>query len=111
MPSSVAQRIFQIAAVRSSSFNARPTSHGGIHAPRAVGVDAQRIVGTELAAQRADGFDLDVRIEHAALQLDLAEAVLRDHLLALADAGFGREHLAVLVLAHIVANAAAAPCL
>src|SRR5437867_8519682 len=41
------------------------------------------------------------RSQHAAFELDLAKAVLRDHLLAFAHAGLGREHFAVLVLAGV----------
>src|SRR5437867_12059373 len=48
------------------------------------------------------------RSQHAAFELDLAKAVLRDHLLAFAHAGLGREHFAVLVLAGVFAHATAA---
>src|SRR5207244_2808352 len=60
-----------------------------------------------LPAQGAYAFDLDGGIEHAALQLDLAESVARDHLAALAHAGFGGENFTVLVLARVSTNAAA----
>ncbi len=42
----------------------------------------------ELAAQGADGFDFDLRLEHAAFQLNFAKSVLIDHLAALANQRF-----------------------
>ena len=89
--------IFEIAAVRKLFFEFTAHPDGGFDAPGAVGIDAQRIAGAELLAQRADGRDFDIGIQHAAFELDLAEAVFRDHLPAFAHAGPGVEHLAIFV--------------
>ena len=64
----------------------------------------KRILRAEFAAQRSDRLDLLVGIEHAALQLDLTEAVLRpSSSAACRTIDCGIEALALLVLARIVA--------
>ena len=101
-------RILEIAAAAQLAIQRPPDLDRGRHRPRAVGIDAQRHVVAEGGVQRLDRRDLDRRVEHPGLQLDLAEAVGGAHLLRLADHRLGRQALAVLVGALVVALAAAA---
>lgn len=100
-------RVFEIAPAAQLLAQGEAHPDGGLHAPGAVGIDAEREGGAEFGTEPADGFDLDVRLEHAALELDCLEAIECDHLAALADEGDGREALAVLVGTRIGALAAA----
>jgi hypothetical protein len=81
----------------------------GLHRPRAVGVHAQRNAGAEGPPELLDGLDLDPGIEHACLELDVAEAVLLDHPLDLADERLGVEGLPVFVRPRVGAFTAT-PC-
>ena len=79
-----------------------------VHGPGAVRIDAQRILRAEFPPQCFDRLDLLVRVEHAALELDLTEAILAHHLPGLTDHGLGIQAFAPFVRAGIVAGAAAA---
>ena len=67
--------------------------------PAAVGIDAQGVIGKG-AAQGAQRLDLELRLEHAALELDRAEAVLCDHAPRLLDHLRVGEHLAPGIRRH-----------
>ena len=76
--------------------------------PGAVGVDANRNIRAELAPHPPHGFDLDFRIEHAALELDRTKTVFIDHLTSLRDQRFGAQRFAVLVFPRVIAFSATA---
>ena len=100
--------IFEIAAGRGTEFLAkfRADTDARLDAPCAIRIHAHG--QAELAAQRAHAFDLDVGIEHAGLEFDVLESVLRDELAHLRDDALGRERLAVFVPARVVPFPAAA---
>lgn len=101
-------RVFQVAAAGELLAQAAADVEGRFNRPGAVGVDAEGVPGAEFLAEEADGFDFLVRGKDAAFEFDFLEAVLADHLVALADQGFGGKALAVLIIASVGTEAAAA---
>ena len=101
-------RILKVTATGKFPGQVAPDLHGGLDRPCAVGIDPQRHRLAKRLAELAQCLDLDLRREHAALELDGAKAVLGAQLLNLRDERLRREGLAVFVVAQIVTLAATA---
>src|SRR6185437_7922384 len=66
--------IFEVAAIAKLFAQCFPDLNRGFDRPRAVRIEANRNLRTELCAKLPNGFDLLCRIEYARLELDLAKS-------------------------------------
>jgi hypothetical protein len=99
--------VLDIAAARELVAEAAANLHRPFHRSGAVRIDAERVRVAKFLTKRANRRNFDIRWQHAAFQLDLAETVAGDHLFGFADGGGGGEDLTVFIFTAIVAQAAA----
>ncbi len=100
--------VFKVALVRQFRLQLLADAHRSLHRPRTIRIEAQWDGRTKRGVELPNGLDLDVRLEYPGLQLDVAKAVLSDHLLRLAHDRLRRQCLAVAISACVAAFAATA---